>query len=206
MQTKLKQSERVAVFCGARPGVQREYTDFAREFGRSIARRGLDLVYGAGGVGVMGAVAAGVLDGGGTVTGVIPRSLHERERADNAPGGVFVVRSMHERKALMYRLSSAFAVLPGGIGTLDELMEVATWNQLSLMRKPIVVVNHRGFFTPMLAMLDHLVAEGFLSEQERGLVQVADTAEEALDRLGHPEPTGSAAALPVPAATAAVPA
>ncbi|MGW2722988.1 LOG family protein [Streptomyces sp. NPDC001492] len=193
MQLRLSKSKRVAVFCGARPGVQSAYTDFAREFGRMIAQRGLDLVYGAGGVGVMGAVAAGVLDGGGSVTGVIPRTLHERERADKAPGEVFVVRSMHERKALMYRLSSAFAVLPGGIGTLDELMEVMTWNQLSLMEKPIVVVNHRGFFTPMLAMLDHLVAEGFLSDQERRLVKVAHTSEEALHEFGLFEPAATPA-------------
>ncbi|MGW1889936.1 LOG family protein [Streptomyces sp. NPDC002004] len=196
MQTKIDKSRRIAVFCGARPGVRDDHIDFARRFGRSVARRGLDLVYGAGGVGVMGAVADGVLDGGGAVTGVIPRSLHERERADNARGAVFVVRSMHERKALMYRLSAGFAVLPGGIGTLDELMEVATWNQLSLMEKPIVVVNHGGFFTPMLAMLDHLVAEGFLSAKERRLVQAAETAEEALDLLGFPEPAAAGAAVP----------
>ncbi|MEV0737727.1 TIGR00730 family Rossman fold protein [Streptomyces sp. NPDC050549] len=194
MHKRPDKSERVAVFCGARPGVQAEYIDFARQFGHSLARRGLDLVYGAGGVGVMGAVADGVLGGGGTVTGVIPRSLHERERADRARGEIFVVRSMHERKALMYRLSSAFAVLPGGIGTLDELMEVLTWNQLSLMEKPIVVVNHGGFFTPMLRMLDHLVAEGFLSADERQLIQVAETAQKALDLLGFP-----VRALPVPA-------
>lgn len=194
MQTRTSKSERVAVFCGARPGVQAEYVDFAREFGRSIARRGLDLVYGAGGIGVMGAVADGVLDAGGTVTGVIPRSLHERERADQARGEIFVVGSMHQRKALMYRLSSAFAVLPGGIGTLDELMEVTTWNQLSLMTKPIVVVNRGGFFTPMIAMLDHLVAEGFLKAEERRLIQVADTAHEALDLLGFPERARAVAA------------
>ncbi|MEU6530764.1 TIGR00730 family Rossman fold protein [Streptomyces sp. NPDC046928] len=191
MKPRLSKCERVAVFCGARPGVQSAYTDVAREFGQLIGRRGLDLVYGAGGVGVMGAVAAGVLDGGGSVTGVIPRSLHERERADKAPGEIFVVRSMHERKALMYRLSAAFAVLPGGIGTLDELMEVMTWNQLSLMEKPIVVLNHQDFFTPMLAMLDHLVAEGFLGEHERRLVQVARTPEEALLLCGFPEPAAA---------------
>src|SRR5579884_2249237 len=163
----------IAVFCGARPGVRADYLDLAQEFGRSLGRRGLDLVYGAGGVGVMGAVADGVLEGGGGVTGVIPHTLHERERSDRARGAIFVVASMHERKALMYRLASGFAVLPGGIGTLDELMEVATWDQLRIMEKPLVVVNHRVFFTPMLAMLDHLVAEGFLSARERRLFQVA---------------------------------
>lgn len=99
---------------------------------------------------------------------------------------------MHERKALMYRLSNGFAVLPGGIGTLDELMEVATWNQLSLMEKPIVVVNHAGFYDPMLAMLDHLVSEGFLTAAERRLIRCADSAEEALDLLGAPRALAAA--------------
>ncbi|MEV8565845.1 TIGR00730 family Rossman fold protein [Streptomyces sp. NPDC051322] len=188
MQTLVKKSERIAVFCGARPGNRPDHMQAGRSFGLALARRGLDLVYGAGGVGVMGAVADGVLEAGGSVTGVIPRSLHERERADRARGAIFVVRSMHERKTVMYRLSSGFAVLPGGFGTLDELMEVATWNQLSLMDKPIVVVNLGGFFDPMLAMLDHLVAEGFLSAKDRRLIQAADTVQEALDRLAPAEP------------------
>ncbi|MFJ8018359.1 TIGR00730 family Rossman fold protein [Streptomyces sp. NPDC096339] len=189
MKTLVGKCERIAVFCGARPGVRQDHVDFAYGFGQALAGRGLDLVYGAGGVGVMGAVADGVLRGGGAVTGIVPRSLHERERADRARGAIFVVRSMHERKALMYRLSSGFAVLPGGIGTLDELMEVATWNQLSLMEKPIVVVNHAGFYDPMLAMLDHLVSEGFLTAAERGLIRSTDTAEEALDLLATPART-----------------
>ncbi|WP_043194368.1 TIGR00730 family Rossman fold protein [Streptomyces sp. NRRL F-2664] len=194
MQTPVTTSERIAVFCGARPGASEDHVAFARAFGYELARRGRDLVYGAGGVGVMGAVADGVLAGGGTVTGVLPRSLYERERADRARGETFVVRSMHQRKALMYRLSTGFAVLPGGIGTMDELMEVATWNQLSLMEKPVVVVNHRGFYTPMLAMLDHLVTEGFLTAQERRVVRSAETADEALDLLAAP---GAAVLAPV---------
>ncbi|MFF9981113.1 LOG family protein [Streptomyces erythrochromogenes] len=194
MQTSVTKSKRIAVFCGARPGVSEDHVAFARAFGYELARRGRDLVYGAGGVGVMGAVADGVLAGGGTVTGVLPRSLYERERGDRARGEIFVVRSMHQRKALMYRLSTGFAVLPGGIGTMDELMEVATWNQLSLMEKPVVVVNHRGFYAPMLAMLDHLVTEGFLTAQERGVVRSAETADEALDLLAAP---GAAVLAPV---------
>ncbi|MFD7438799.1 TIGR00730 family Rossman fold protein [Streptomyces sp. NPDC059861] len=187
MQTLVTSNERIAVFCGARPGVRQDHVAYAYEFGRALARRDRDLVYGAGGVGVMGAVADGVLAGGGAVTGVLPRSLHERERADQARGTIFVVRSMHERKALMYKLSAGFAVLPGGIGTLDELMEVATWNQLSLMEKPVVVVNHQGFYDPMLTMLDHLVTEGFLTAKERNLVRSAETTGQALDLLGAPE-------------------
>ncbi|MGW6058575.1 LOG family protein [Streptomyces sp. NPDC055189] len=195
MQSVVEKSAKIAVFCGARPGVHPEHLLLAEEFGTTLARRGLDLVYGAGGVGVMGAVADAVLAAGGSVTGVIPRLLHERERSDKAPGAVFVVRSMHERKALMYRLSLGFAVLPGGLGTLDELMEVATWNQLSIMRKPIVVVNHRGFFDPMLRMLDHLVEQGFLKAEERALIQVAHDAGDAVDRLG----AGHAVPVPVTA-------
>lgn len=176
------------MFCGARPGGRNDDLRFARDFGTALARHGLGLVYGAGGAGVMGAVAAGALAAGGGVTGVIPLHLRDRECAVEAPGATFVVRSMHQRKALMYRLASGFAVLPGGIGTLDELMEVATWNQLGLIKKPVVVVNHRGFFDPMLTMLDHLVTEGFLSLEERLLLQVADTCDEALERLGEAQP------------------
>ncbi|WP_239072175.1 TIGR00730 family Rossman fold protein [Streptomyces bauhiniae] len=183
MPPEIAQSEKIAVFCGARDGARPGHLLLAREFGTALARRGLDLVYGAGGVGVMGALAHAVIDAGGGVTGVVPRFLHERERADNAPGALFLVRSMHERKALMYRLSTGFAVLPGGFGTLDELLEVATWNQLSLMRKPIVVVNHHGFFDPLLRMLDHLVQEGFLKEGERSLIQEGRTVEDAIDLL-----------------------
>ncbi|MEU3063383.1 TIGR00730 family Rossman fold protein [Streptomyces subrutilus] len=194
MPPLVTRTERIAVFCGARTGHREDHADFAYDFGRALARRNRDLVYGAGGAGVTAALADGVLAGGGAVTGILPRTLYDRDRADRARGEVFVVRSMHERKALMYRLSRGFAVLPGGIGTLDELMEVTTWNQLSLMQKPIVVVNHRGFYDPMLAMLDHLVTEGFLSPQERLLVRTAPTADEALDLLGAPRTTALAPA------------
>jgi uncharacterized protein (TIGR00730 family) len=193
-----EKSGSIAVFCGARPGARPEQLRFAAEFGATLVRRGLNLVYGASNVGVMGALADAVRAAGGDVTGVIPHSLLEREPLGSTRGTVFVVRSMHERKALMYRLSSGFAVLPGGIGTLDELMEVATWKKLSLIDKPLVVVNHQGFFDPMLGMLDHLVSEGFLGVTERRLFQVARDAEEALDRIdpGRPAATAPAAAVP----------
>ncbi|MFC0600366.1 TIGR00730 family Rossman fold protein [Streptomyces palmae] len=179
-----ERSRRIAVFCGARAGSRREHLVLARDFGTALARHGLDLVYGAGGTGVMRAVADGVLEHGGGVTGVIPWALHDRDPAGRAPGAVFMVRSMHDRKALVYELASGFAVLPGGLDTLDELMEVATWSGLSLLDKPVVVLNHRGFYDPMLRMLDHLLAEGFLTPREHRLVQVAETVEEALALLG----------------------
>lgn len=181
--TDLHGSDHIAVFCGARPGTHPGWLNYAEDFGTAMAEHGVGLVYGAGGVGIMGAVADGVLNRGGDVIGVLPLHLHERERGDCARGRIFVVRSMHERKALMYRLSSGFAVLPGGIGTMDELMEVLTWNQLGIHDKPVVLINHRRFFDPLLGLLDHLVAEGFLTELERGLVGVVDNAEEAFEEL-----------------------
>jgi len=173
----------VGVFCGARAGLRANYTALAREFGGLLAAHKAGLVYGAGGTGIMGALADAVLTAGGQVTGVIPQMLYDRERPDLGRGEVYLVRGMHERKELMYRLSAAFAVLPGGLGTLDELMEVATWNQLAIIKKPIVVVNYGGFFDPMFAMLDHLVTEGFLSIKERELIMMASNASDALDKL-----------------------
>jgi uncharacterized protein (TIGR00730 family) len=195
----IEKSESIAVFCGARPGVRPEQLRFAAEFGATLVRRGRNLVYGASNVGLMGALADAVQAAGGRVTGIIPHSLLQREPPGSMQGTVFVVRSMHERKALMYRLSSGFAVLPGGLGTLDELMEVATWKKLALIDKPLVVVNHQGFFDPMLGMLDHLVTEGFLGAAERQLIQVAQDATEALDRLGAGHPAAPVAAAGVPA-------
>ncbi|MER8018229.1 TIGR00730 family Rossman fold protein [Streptomyces griseoluteus] len=173
----------IATFCEARPGRDPAYVALAEEFGAALGRRGCGLVYGAGGVGVMGAVAGAALAHGATVTGVVPHDLHERERSGTAPGQTFVVQSMHERKALMYRLSSAFAVLPGGFGTLDELMEVATWNQLGTHRKRVVLLNAKGYFDSLLGFLDTVAREGFMTGEERDLVQVTDRVEEALDLL-----------------------
>ncbi|MFC4123299.1 TIGR00730 family Rossman fold protein [Nonomuraea zeae] len=176
----------IAVFCGARAGVHPHYLHVAGEFGAALARRGAALVYGAAGVGIMGAVASAVTTAGGTVTGVIPHHLYEREKPELASGDIFVVGSMHERKALMYDLSMGFAVLPGGLGTLDELMEVATWNQLQIHEKPIVLLNQAGFFDPLITMLDHVVAEGFLTQEERAAIRVTADIGDALDWLGLP--------------------
>ena len=194
MQTSAAPPTDIAVFCGARPGAHPDHLVLAAHLGRELARRGAGLVYGAGGVGVMGALAQGVVTAGGRVTGVVPQALRDREHADEPLGVIHVVATMHERKALMYRLASGFAVLPGGIGTLDELMEVATWNQLGFLKKPIVLVNHTGFFDPLVALLDHLVAEGFLNPPERRLIQVAESPEQACDLLGLPLPLLVAAA------------
>lgn len=187
----------IATFCGARPGNDPTFTALAEDFGAALGRRGCGLVYGAGGVGVMGAVAGAALDNGAAVTGVIPHDLHERERSQQALGQIFVVRTMHERKALMYRLASSFAVLPGGFGTLDELMEVATWNQLGMHRKRLVLLNAKGYFDSLLGFLDRVAKEGFLTPAERDLVRATDDVDEALDLLA-PAPREAAMVATVP--------
>ncbi|MFE2497171.1 TIGR00730 family Rossman fold protein [Streptomyces scopuliridis] len=192
--------ERVGVFCGARPGARPQHLRLATEFGEALAQRGTGLVYGAGGVGIMGAVADAVLDAGAPVTGVIPRQLYEREQPDESRTEVIVVETMHERKALMYRLAVGFAVLPGGLGTLDELLEVATWNQLGIHHKPLVLVNQGGFFDPLLTLLDNMVSDGFISQEERFVIQVASGVEEALDCLVSPAPRPERSTIP-PAAS-----
>jgi uncharacterized protein (TIGR00730 family) len=174
----------IAVFCGARTGARPEYVDLAKDFGTALARRGASLVYGAGGEGMMGAVASAAFASGARVTGLIAHRLCERELHQERLGEVFIVRSMHERKALMYKLSKGFAVLPGGLGTLDELMEIAKWNQLGFHQKPIVLVNYQGFFDPLASLLDYVVKEGFLSPQERSCIGMAIGVEDALDQLG----------------------
>jgi uncharacterized protein (TIGR00730 family) len=148
----------------------------------------------------MGAVAGAAFEAGAPVTGVIPAHLYEREQANLIPGKVFIVDSMHKRKELMYYLSAGFAVLPGGLGTMDEVMEVATWNKLGLHEKPVVLVNFHGFFDPLLGMLDHLVMEGFVGTSERSLIHDEPDAESALklieDLADHPESAASAAPRP----------
>ncbi|GAA3416433.1 LOG family protein [Streptosporangium vulgare] len=191
----------IATFCGARPGRDLAYAALAQDFGTALGRRGCGLVYGAGGVGMMRAVAEAALAQGANVTGVVPHDLHERERSQKAPGQIFLVRTMHERKALMYRLSSAFAVLPGGFGTLDELMEVATWNQLGMHRKRVVLLNAKGYFDSLLGFLDRVAQDGFLTPEERDLICATGDVEEALDLLTAETPQ-AAVAVTVPAAAA----
>ncbi|MFI6348544.1 TIGR00730 family Rossman fold protein [Streptomyces sp. NPDC050560] len=170
----------LCVFCGASPGTDPRHLRTAALLGAECARRGTRLVYGAGGIGVMGALSDAALAAGGTVVGVIPEALMAREfgRADLTE--LRVVRSMHERKTLMHRLSDAFVALPGGYGTLEELFEITSWAQLGLHRKPVVLLDEAGFFDPLTRMLDHARDQGFVSPSERRLVRRAATVEEAL--------------------------
>ena len=173
----------VCVFCGSSPGNSSVYADTARELGRALAAHGLALVYGGGRVGLMGEVASSALAAGGAVVGVIPHSLALKEIAQEDCTELVVVNTMHERKALMADRSDAFVALPGGYGTCDELFEILTWAQLGIHRKPVAILNTNGFFTPLLAWLDHIVTEGLLKPKHRALLVVADTVPELLAKL-----------------------
>jgi hypothetical protein len=155
----------ICVYCGSSPGRDETYTAAGRQLGRYIAEAGLRLVYGGGTKGIMGAVAEGARRAGGKVTGIIPRFLTNKEATEAALSRldeVVVTENMHQRKHTMFEKSDAFVALPGGIGTVEEIVEIMTWGQLGHHRKPIVFVNIRGFWTPMLNMLDHMRTEGFI--------------------------------------------
>ncbi len=165
---------RICVFCGSNAGARREYAQAARALAAVLVERKLGIVYGGGNVGMMGVLADAALERGGEVTGVIPRTLVDKEVAHRGVTELLIVESMHERKALMNDLSDAFIALPGGFGTLDEFFEVLTWSQLGFHGKPCALLNVAGYYDRMLAMLDHAVAERFLRPAHRELV-IADT-------------------------------
>jgi uncharacterized protein (TIGR00730 family) len=174
----------VCVFCGASAGSRPELLNEAGRLGESLARAGFGLVYGAGGVGMMGALSDGALRAGGHVTGVIPQALMDREFGRTDLTDLRVVASMHERKALMYELSAAFVTLPGGLGTFEEFFETTTWSQLGLHAKPSLVLNVGGYYAPLDALLDHALKNGFITAEDRALVSVSDTVDELVAELG----------------------
>lgn len=173
--------KRICVFCGSSDGERGRHLALARGMGRALAERGLELVYGGGRLGLMGALADAALEAGGRVTGVIPRALVARERAHERVSELHEVGSMHERKALMAELSDGFAALPGGLGTLEELAEALTWAQLGLHGKPCGVVDAGGFFAPLIAFFDHATREGFIRPEHRSMLLVARSPEALLD-------------------------
>ena len=160
----------VCVYCGSSPGRDEIYAKAGHLLGRSLAKSGLRLVYGGGTKGIMGAVADGALKAGGKVTGIIPRFLINKEATETALDRLdelLITDNMHERKHKMFEKSDAFVALPGGIGTVEEIVEVMTWGQLGHHRKPIVFANVKGFWNPMLALLDHMTSEGFIHTAQR---------------------------------------
>ncbi|HYW33491.1 MAG TPA: TIGR00730 family Rossman fold protein [Gemmatimonas sp.] len=175
--------QRVCVYCASNDGVRPEYLAAARAFGRALAGRGIGVVYGGGRVGLMGALADAALDAGGEVTGVMPHALVEREAAHHGLTQLHVVDSMHTRKAMLADMSDGFVAMPGGIGTLEEFFETFTWAGLGVHRKPVGLFDVAGFWQPLVALLDHVGAEGFLRGDPRGWLVMEDEAERMIDAL-----------------------
>lgn len=168
----------VCVFCGARNGTSPAYAADAEATGRMLAENGWQLVYGAGDVGLMGVVARAAQAAGGETMGVIPEHLVRREVGKRDLTRYVVTETMHERKKVMFMNSHAVVVLPGGAGSLDELFEVLTWRQLGLHEKPIFLLNTEGYWTPLMQLIDHVIAQGFADHSLRGFVQSVETVQD----------------------------
>ena len=168
----MRNIRRLCVYCGSSGAVDERYREAARELGARLAAARIGLVYGGGRVGLMGLLADAVLAAGGEVTGIIPSRLRDAELAHTGVTELVVVDSMHDRKRLMAEKADAFAILPGGIGTLDEFFEIVSWRQLSLHDKPILLVDIGDYWAPLRALLDHIVVNGFARPQTRGFVHV----------------------------------
>ena len=173
----------ICVYCAASNHLAEKYFTAARTLGTGIAQREWSLVYGGGGIGLMGAVAEAVRAGGGKVIGIIPQALLEREQAYLQADDLIVTTTMRERKQLMDDLADAFVTLPGGFGTLEEVLEIMTLRQLAYHTKPIVLVNVGGYFDPLLSMFDRIFDEGFAHGRFRDLYSVVESSEAALDLL-----------------------
>ena len=173
----------VCVYCGSGPGADPEFAEAARSFGRILAENGIRLVYGGGSIGLMGALAESVVDHGGTVAGIIPDFLKARELMFRRAQEMIVVRDMHERKRLMFERADAFVALPGGIGTLEELVEQLTWAQLGRHKKPILIANIARFWDPLCALLDHMRAMQFIRSGLTVTPLVAERVEDILPML-----------------------
>lgn len=181
----------ICVFCGASAGHDAGYASAAASFGQLLASEGIELVWGGGNVGLMGIVADSVLAEGGRTYGVIPSFMAERELAHPQATEMVVVDSMHARKAAMADRADAFVALPGGFGTLDELFEIVTWAQLHIHAKPVGLLNVRGFFDPLLSMVRHMSAEGFIKAPHLGLLHVAGDSAQLLRAMrAHSAPQG----------------
>ncbi|MCW3001144.1 MAG: family Rossman fold protein [Conexibacter sp.] len=174
---------RVCVYAGSAPGASDAYAEATRALATGIVARGAGVIYGGGSLGLMGVLADAALEAGGQVTGVIPRFLDDREVGHHGVTDLRVVETMHERKMLMADLADAFVVLPGGIGTLEELVEMLSWSQLGLHRKPMGLLDTDGFWQPLTALLDHMTSQRFVALDHRKLLLSAPTPEELLDAM-----------------------
>ncbi|KAL6899435.1 hypothetical protein ACP4OV_006093 [Aristida adscensionis] len=175
--------KKICVFCGSSHGKKKSYQDAAIELGKELVARNIDLVYGGGSVGLMGMVSQAVYNGGRHVLGVIPKTLMPREISGETVGEVKAVADMHQRKAEMARQSDAFIALPGGYGTLEELLEVIAWAQLGIHDKPVGLLNVDGYYNPLLSFIDKAVEEGFIKPTARHIIVMAPTPKELIEKL-----------------------
>lgn len=173
----------LCVFCGSSPGLNSAYKETANQFGEMLASNGIRLVYGGGGIGLMGEIATAAMRNGGEVIGIIPKFLADKELALPTVTTLHVVGSMHERKAMMAELSDGFVALPGGVGTLEELFEVFTWAQLGLHTKPCAVLNVEGYYNSLIDFLRHTVDQRFMKEQNFGMLLVDDNGERLIEKM-----------------------
>jgi uncharacterized protein (TIGR00730 family) len=173
----------VCVYCGSSPGTEPAFVEAAEKLGRILAENGVRLIYGGGSVGLMGAVAEAVIEHGGEVTGIIPEFLTKRERPRRLAQELIVTRDMHERKRTMFERADAFVALPGGLGTLEELVEQLTWVQLGRHKKPILIANINGYWDPLLALVEHMRAVKFMPPALSVDFLVAEQAEDILPKL-----------------------
>jgi uncharacterized protein (TIGR00730 family) len=176
---------RLCVYCGSGVGLDRRYRAAARELGESLAKAGIELVFGGGRIGLMGVLADAVLMAGGRVVGIIPDRLRDAELAHPGASELVIADSMHDRKRLMAERADAFAVLPGGIGTLDETFEILTWRQLGLHDKAIFLVDVAGYWQPLRDLLDHLVAQGFTQSLVPRLLKIVPNVAELMSALAY---------------------
>lgn len=173
----------LCVFCGAQNNVPKKYLQMGAYLGEQLAKRSVRMVYGGGDCGVMGAAANATLKAGGEVTGVFPLSLRDLENEHASLTEIFIVESMHERKKKMFDLSDGFIVLPGGFGTMDEMFEILTWKQLQLHSKPLIIVNFDDYWTPLVQLMDNILAKGFARREHADLYQVVTTPDEVFAAL-----------------------
>ncbi|PWN05264.1 TIGR00730 family Rossman fold protein [Rhodohalobacter mucosus] len=170
----------ICVYCGSSSGKNRNIPEQAQKFGRLMAEKGHNLVYGGSSLGIMGVIADSVMLHGGEVIGVIPENLFSKEVAHTGITRLITVKDMHQRKSHMAELADAFVAFPGGFGTMEELFEIITWNQIGLLKKPVTIMNIDGFYDNLIRMIDHAATSGFIKEKNRDILQVAETLEQCL--------------------------
>ncbi len=192
----------ICVYCGSGPGTDPAFVEAARALGTAMAQAGIGLVYGGGDMGMMGAVAGAVRQNGGAVTGIIPDFLLNKERAGFNGDGLIITRDMHERKRKMFEMADAFVAMPGGIGTLEEIVEQMTWAQLGRHKKPILLANIKGFWDPLSALLDHMKALAFIRDGMEFELLIADRVDAIIPTLQRAAQGVPEAAREMPAAVA----